>query len=169
MFSKFLFCDIKLTSNSTNWLKHPSFKDLDCRAPGLLSWLSICLQLRSWYQGPGFKLHVVGLPAQWGSCFSLSFCHSPYPFMLYLFQINKSLKKKDLDCKEFLFNSHTLFPYYLHDRLFMISKRKKSTDQKWQLVHQSTHTHFVFGVSAFQFFLFSTYLLESDFQTHSKL
>ena len=38
-------------------------------APGWLSWLSVCLQLRSWSWGPGIKFHI-RLPAQQGVCFS---------------------------------------------------------------------------------------------------
>ena len=41
--------------------------------PGWLSWLSICLQLRSWSQYPGIKPHI-GLSAQWRACFSFSPC-----------------------------------------------------------------------------------------------
>ena len=35
-----------------------------------LSWLSLCLWLRSWSQGPGIE-PFVGLPAQQRACFSL--------------------------------------------------------------------------------------------------
>ena len=43
------------------------------RGTWMAQWLSICLQLRSWSQGPGIKPHV-GPPAQWGACFSHSLC-----------------------------------------------------------------------------------------------
>ena len=39
-------------------------------APGYLSQLSVCFQLRSWSQSPGIEPWV-GPPAQWGVCFSL--------------------------------------------------------------------------------------------------
>ena len=55
--------------------------------PGRLSKLSICLWLRSRSQGPGIQLHV-GLPAQWGVCFSL-WPSSPLSFSLSLSQINE--------------------------------------------------------------------------------
>ena len=42
--------------------------------PKWLRWLYLCLGLKSWYWGPGIESHV-GLPAQWGVCFSL--CPSP--------------------------------------------------------------------------------------------
>ena len=46
--------------------------------PGWLSRWSVCLQLRSWSQGPGIEPHIMGLPAQWGVCL----CHSPCLFSL---------------------------------------------------------------------------------------
>ena len=39
--------------------------------PGWLSWLTVCLWLGSWSQGPGIKPHM-GLPTQWRVHFSLS-------------------------------------------------------------------------------------------------
>ena len=59
-----------------------------------LSWLSICLQLRSWSQVPGTK-PCIGLPTQWGVCFSLLLCLCP-ACAISLSQIKKSLKKKIL-------------------------------------------------------------------------
>ncbi len=54
-----------------NFNKLWSFKKVSFRgAPEWLSWLSVCLQLRSWSRGPGIEPHV-RLPAQWGVCFSL--------------------------------------------------------------------------------------------------
>ena len=41
-----------------------------------VTWLSSCLQLRLWCQGPGIQSWV-GLPAEPGACFSLSPCPSP--------------------------------------------------------------------------------------------
>ena len=64
------------------------------RAPGWLSRLSICLQLRSWSQVPGIK-PCIGLPTQWGVCFSLLLCLCP-ACAISLSQIKKSLKKKIL-------------------------------------------------------------------------
>ena len=63
-----------------------------CGAPGWLSGLSHCLQLRSWSQGPGIE-SCIGLTARWGACFLLSLC---LPFCLLgisLCQINKIFKK----------------------------------------------------------------------------
>ena len=45
-------------------------------APGWLSQLSICFQLRSWSWGPGIEPHI-RLSAQWRVSFSLSFYPSP--------------------------------------------------------------------------------------------
>ena len=44
-------------------------------SPAWLSQLSICLWLRLGSQGPRIQ-PCIRLPAQWGACFSLSFCHS---------------------------------------------------------------------------------------------
>ena len=57
--------------------------------PGWLSQLSLCLWLRSQSRGPGIKPHI-GLPAQWGICFSLSLC--PFPYLCSLC-LSISLKK----------------------------------------------------------------------------
>ena len=56
--------------------------------PGWLNWLSICLWLGSWSQSPGIK-PCIGLPAQWGVCFSLSLCPSPCSCSLSLLFSNK--------------------------------------------------------------------------------
>ena len=68
----------------------------DFGAPWWLGWLSGCLPLRSWSQGPRIKPHIL-LPALWGVCFSLSLC-LPLPWahecICFLSQINKILKKK---------------------------------------------------------------------------
>ena len=53
---------------SVSFLKMFSMKVL-----GWLSWLNICLQLRSWPQSPGTESRI-GLPAQQRACFSLSLC-----------------------------------------------------------------------------------------------
>ena len=45
-------------------------------APGWLSQLSVCFQLRSWSQHPGIEPHV-GLPDYQEVCFSLTLCPSP--------------------------------------------------------------------------------------------
>ena len=50
---------------------------------GWFSWLSICLWLMSWSQGPVTESRV-GLPAQWGVYFSLSLCPSPFSCSLSL-------------------------------------------------------------------------------------
>ena len=50
-------------------------------APGWLSHLGVCLQLRSWSQGPGNE-PLIGFPAQWRVCFSL--CPSPHSCSLSL-------------------------------------------------------------------------------------
>ena len=50
-------------------------KRLIQEAPGQPSWLSSCLWLRSQSQSPGISPGIesgIGLPAQWGGCFSLS-------------------------------------------------------------------------------------------------
>ena len=52
-------------------------------APRWLNWLSVCLQLRSWSQGPGIKLHIK-LSAQWGVSFSPSLCVLILSLLLYL-------------------------------------------------------------------------------------
>ena len=49
-------------------------------------WLSVCLLLRSWFQGPGIKPHI-RLLAQQRVCFS--FCPSPRLCSFFLSQINK--------------------------------------------------------------------------------
>ena len=54
---------------------------------GGLRGLSICLQLRSWCQGPGIEPRV-GLPAQWGVCFSLPLCLCSCSLSVSLSQIN---------------------------------------------------------------------------------
>ena len=58
-------------------------------------WLSVHLQLQARFRGPGIK-SCIGLPAQWGACFSLSLC----PFSLLFTEslsvkyINKILNNK---------------------------------------------------------------------------
>ena len=85
-----------------NTRQRSSFKaDRWWGAPGWLSWLSICLPLRSWYQNTGIQPHI-GIPAQWRVCFSLSTL-SPLPLhyvcvlslLLTFSQINKEKEKKD--------------------------------------------------------------------------
>lgn len=57
------------------------------RTPGWLSWLSNCLQVRSWPQGPGFE-------ARTERAGSLLLPLSATPLLLLaLSQINKTLKK----------------------------------------------------------------------------
>ena len=60
-------------------------------APGCLSWLCICLRLRSSSQGPGIK-PCIGLPAPQGVYFSLSLILPP-AHALTLSQINNPFKK----------------------------------------------------------------------------
>lgn len=61
--------------------------------PGWLSWLSDCLQLSSWFLGPGIEPHF-RLSAKWGVCYFLRLCLFPHPCSLFLIlsQINKSIK-----------------------------------------------------------------------------
>ena len=56
------------------------------RGTWVAQWVSVCLQLRSWSQGPRIET-CIRLPAQWGVCFSL--CPSPYSCSFFLSQINK--------------------------------------------------------------------------------
>ena len=58
------------------------------RAPEQLSWLSLCLQCRSWSQGPWVN-PCFGIPTQWRACFSLSLCPSLCSCSLWFSQINK--------------------------------------------------------------------------------
>ena len=57
-------------------------------APGWLSQLGICLQLRSWSQGPGMKPHI-RLPAQWSSLLSGGSPSTPHPGLCGLSLSNK--------------------------------------------------------------------------------
>ena len=58
---------------------------------GWLSWLSVCLQLRSCSRGPGIKLHIL-LPAHWGACFCL--CPSSCSWVLSLKQVKPFFLKR---------------------------------------------------------------------------
>ena len=62
----------------------PKFKSLIFRAPGWLSWVSLCLPLRSWSQNQAAC-------SAGGGYFSLCLC--PCSISLTLSQINKILKK----------------------------------------------------------------------------
>ena len=61
-----------------------------CWVSGWLSWLSVCLQFRSWSQGPGIKSHI-RLPAQWGACVSLSLFLSPLLMCSLVLSLSLSL------------------------------------------------------------------------------
>ena len=65
------------------------FKNGQGRGTCVAQWLSICLQLRSWSQGPGIMAHA-RLPAQQGVCVSLSFC----PFHLLMLSLTHTLSLK---------------------------------------------------------------------------
>ena len=82
--------------------------------PGWLSWLTVCLWLRSWSWGPRIEPYVF-LPAQQGVCFSLSLCPSPF----VLSQI-KSFKKIILKkCMVLCFSFIILFCCYFYESLVL--------------------------------------------------
>ena len=62
-------------------------------APGWLSRLSVCPQLRSWSWGPGIET-CVRLPAQWAGCLSLSTACALLS-VFSLSHVNKIFKKKE--------------------------------------------------------------------------
>ena len=53
--------------------------------------MSVCLGLQSWSQSPGIEPSI-GLPAQWGVCFSLSLCLPPC-----FCSLSNLLKKKQME------------------------------------------------------------------------
>ena len=61
---------VEITSKTSSRACFVTIKRVGTGAPGWLSLVSICLQLRSWSQGPGMEQRI-RLPAQWGVCFSL--------------------------------------------------------------------------------------------------
>jgi len=60
---------------------------------GCLSRLSVCLRLRSWFQGPGME-SCIGILAQRGACFSLCLLLPLLVLSLSLSLTNKKILKK---------------------------------------------------------------------------
>ena len=86
--------------------------------PRWLSWLSICLLLGSWSQGPEIEPHI-GLLAQPGACFSFSAAPPPCALSLSVKKINYlQLKKKKTDFSFQLVNSIWFASKWIYDFLF---------------------------------------------------
>ena len=69
------YLSLKSVIDLSVWSWQKSTKSPLSWALGWLSWLSICLWLRSWSQDPGIQPHIE-FPPQWGVCFFLF----PLPF-----------------------------------------------------------------------------------------
>ena len=95
--------------------------------PAWLSWLSICLRLSSWSQGPGIESRI-RLLAQQGACFSLylllSLSSAPPACALSLSLMNKYIKSLQSKFFYFLFFLKILF-IYLTER-----------DSQWEREHK---------------------------------
>ena len=70
------------------WWLEIRFKSIIREKPEWLSLLYVCLQLRSWSLGPGFK-YQIGLLAWWGAFFSLCLLSPLLACVLSDKQINK--------------------------------------------------------------------------------
>lgn len=94
---------VKVKNRGKHRFLHKSYREevissINFVTAGVLGWLSqldVCLWLGSWCRGPEAR-PLVGLPARWGTCFSLSLCPSPCLCVLTLYMYVCMYEKKKI-------------------------------------------------------------------------